>query len=284
MRTSVLSRSVVAAIALAVGSAALTVAPATAATPSGITRETVIAAASGMRAAYSSADDPSPSTVAAIRTIINRSCNVDFDGGEAVVDVDGIPLPAGSSADGLAAYGIVYDFDTGQARECVVGVVAASEPGFTLSGFATLGSRVEPADQPISSTVRLSGDVTATPPLLATPPNGFSQEPTLTTTGTATKVIAVPAKTVKDKKSKAEKKAAKKKYESRLKSAKKTYATAWKKAGNSKIKKAAAKKKYAQARSSAKAKYTYAIANYKIVKPASTTSERRPFTLSQITL
>jgi hypothetical protein len=285
MRTTFLSRSIIAAAAFAAGSAALASVPATASTPSGITREMVLTAADGIRAAYSSGDEPSTATIKAVRAIVNRACNVDADGGEFVDNnsLTGLPVQAGGSADGLAAGGQIVNILTDTARSCIVGVVTSTTPGYDLSGTATLSATSSPGNQVRTVTAPLSGDVAATAPLLAGG-GGFSGMATFSATGAASRTVVVPAKTVKDKKTKAEKKAAKKKYAKRLQAAKKAYAKALERAGGSTTKRAAAKKAYSAARQSAKAKYRYATADYRIVKKATTTTDSRPFSLALLTL
>jgi hypothetical protein len=285
MRTTFLSRSIIASAALAVGAAALAAVPATAATPSGITREMVLTAADGIRAAYSSGDAPSLATTKAVRAIVHRACAVDADGGELIDQgsLTGLPVQAGGSADGLAAGAQIFNVLTETSRSCIVGVVTSTTPGYDLSGTATLSATASPGNQVRTVTTPLSGDVSTTAPLV-NGAGGFSGMATFTTSGAATRTTAVPAKTVKDKKTKAEKKAAKKKYAKRLVAAKKAYAKALKRAGGSTTKRAAAKKAYSAARRSAKAKYRYATADYRIVKKATTTTDSRPFSLALLTL
>jgi hypothetical protein len=285
MRTSTLTRSIIATAALAVGSAALAAVPASAATPSGITRETVLTATDGIRAAYSSGGDVSLAATKAVRAIVNRGCRVDADDGE-FLDNDslvGLPTQGGASADALAAGGQIINTLTGDSRWCIVGVVASTDPAYSLVGRATLTATTSAGNQVVSVTAPLSRDVVATAPLV-TGASGFTGSVTFPVYGNATKFTAVPAKTVKDVKTKAEKKAAKKKYAKRLKAAKKAYVKALDKAGSSKTKRTAAKKAYSAARRSAKAKYRYAIASYRIVKKATTTRDVRPFDLALLTL
>lgn len=246
MRTTILSRSLVAVAALAVGSAALTAVPATAATPTGITRESVLTAASGLRDAIGPSD-PSSATNKALRSILHRGCSVDVDGGEVLgTSANGFPTSQGAAADGLVAYGVILNVVDGTARECIVGAVAASSPSYVLSGTATLASSTDPGGTPVSSVVPLAGDVTATA-LSVAEPGTFSSEPTFAATGRSTKTTVVPAKTVKDKKTKAE-------------------------------------KSYSAARRSAKDKYRYATAGYRIVKKATTTKDVHPFDIALLVL
>jgi mRNA-degrading endonuclease RelE of RelBE toxin-antitoxin system len=284
MRTTVLSRSVVAVASLAIGSAALAAVPATAATPSGVTRDQVLAATNGLRAAISSGNDVTPATIKALRAIVYRACAVNSDDGELLYAVDGRPTGAGASADGLAAYGQIYNAADGTVRQCAVGAVASTTTTHVLSGTVSLSAKVDPGAQNRVVATALSGDVAVTAPIIAAGSETFTGDPALTASGAATQTIKVPAKTVKDKKTSKEKKAAKKKYAKKLASLKKSYDKAVKRAGSSKSRKAAAKKTYTAKKKAAKATYRYAIANYRIVKKATTTQDVRPFSITLLTL
>ena len=278
MRTMTLARAVIASAALAVSATALTATTATAATPSGITRESVLTAAAGFRA---SPDNPGSPALKALRSIVHRGCSVDVDNGELLSPtVEAVSTTTGASADGLVAYGEIVNIVDGTTRDCVIAVVASVLPDFTLSGSSTLSVQTNPGNKTVTVTTPLSGDVTASAPITVVEPNeltgGF---PSFTASGATTKTTNVPAVKVTDKKSKSEKRAAKKKYAERLEVAKKSYKKALAKAGSSKSKKSAAKKAYAAKRAAAKAQYTYAIAGYRIVKKATTVTDARPFSL-----
>lgn len=272
MRTSILSRAVVAVAALGIGSAALAAVPATAATPSGITRDEVLTAANGLRIADPT-DEQQSITSAAVRDIFKKGCGIPADSNDFTMYFSE-PTEAGDDADGVLLSGYVY---VDPMRACSIGVVATTDPAFQLSGVVTLSTQPSGEDAP-ATTVRseaLTGDVFATTPVEDL--FGLS----MTATGSSTKTTSAPGtKKIADKKSKAEKKAAKSKYEKRLKAAKKKYVKALDKAGNSKSKKSAAKKAYSKSRASAKAKYQYAIAGYKIVKTTVSTTENRPFSIT----
>ncbi|KAA1380434.1 hypothetical protein [Aeromicrobium fastidiosum] len=279
MRTLNLSRAVIASAALAVSATALTATTATAATPSGITRESVLTAAAGYRA---NPDNPGGPAIKAVRSILHRGCAVDIDGGELLdTTVEAIPAKAGGSADGLVAYGQIFNIVDESQRDCVVAVVASTLPDFTLSGTSTVSVQTDPGNKTVSVTTPLTGDVTVSAPITVVPPATFTGGfPAFSATGAITKTTNVPAVKVKDKKTTSEKKAAKKKYDKRIKAAKKSYKKALAKAKSSKSKKAAAKKAYVAKRATAKAKYSYAIAGYRIVKKATTSTDSRPFALS----
>jgi mRNA-degrading endonuclease RelE of RelBE toxin-antitoxin system len=201
-----------------------------------------------------------------------------------LVDVDGIPTAAGPSAEGFVAYGQIVNIVDETARQCIVGLVASVAADHVLSGTATMSATVNPGGQVATVSAALSGDVSATTPIVISGSSSFGGTPTFTASGAASKTTKVPAKTVKDVKTKAQKKAAKKKYAKKLASLKKSYAKALKKAGSSKSKKAAAKKAYATKKRAAKAAYRYAVADYKIVKKASTSTEVLPFNIALLTL
>jgi hypothetical protein len=282
MRTTTLTRAAVAVASLAVGSAALVAAPATAATPSAdVTRTTVLTAADGWRAAQ--ANDTRLSTAAsrALRTIAVIGCDVDIDQGERLYLRYATAATVGDDADGVLVTVRIQD-DFTQDRDCTVGAFAPTDAGFQLSGSATISeSRYDSATNsyvsvPVLTSV-LSGDATVTGPVL----NSDRSSVSATASGNATKTTKVTTSAkVKDKKSKAEKKAAKAKYVKRIKAAKKSYAKALDKAGSSKSKKAAAKKAYRAKRTSAKATYAYAIAGFTIVKKTNTVSDVRAFTIT----
>lgn len=283
MRLSVLFRPVVAVAALAVGSAVLAAVPATAATPSGITRTQVLNAAASVRADFASHGSggllaPSPATIKAIEVLANRSCVVKHSE-EVLFSVVGLPFASGDSADGLLVLAPIFakpPSTTG--RICVFGALAASKTSTSMSGTAAV----------VTDAVRsyaLSGDVYTTPVrsfAFETGPGAqlpFDLEDVaFTANGTATTTIkTTTTKTVKTPKTKAQKKSAKKKYTAALKSAKKKYNKDLKKAGSSKSKKAAAKKAYNKKKAAAKAAYKKRIATKKIVKVTTVKKTPTPF-------
>lgn len=267
MRTSILSRSVIAVATLGIGSVALAATPATAATSSGVTRDMVLTAANGLRIAEPT-EEQATSTSAAVREIFRKGCGVPAGTEEFIVG-QAEPTQAGDDADGVLLSGFIYATPM---RPCAIAVVATTDPAFQLSGTVNLSTQMPSASV---LTEPLSGDVYATTP--TTTAFGL----TLTASGNATKTVTVSGtKKVADKKSKAQKKAAKSKYDKRIKAAKKKYAKALDKAGRSKSKKVAAKKAYSAAHASAKAKYRSAIAGYRIVKTTVSKTENRPFSIS----
>lgn len=268
MRPSIVSRSVIAVATLGIGSVALAAVPATAATPSGITREQVLTAAAGVRSAPPGSGGEffySPYGAAgnrAIKAMVNRTCSIDPEGPEVVFATLGAVPAAGSSADGLVVTAVIINGETatmgGNAgRLCTFGALAAVAPRSTLSGSASLtGAPATP----------LSGDAFITPaassPLTSLDDSALDDLPTFSASGNAVQSDDVK---VADKKTKKEKKAAKTKYDKRLKALKKAYTKALDKAGSSKSKK-----------KTAKAAYRYAIAGYKII----TTNTPTPFNVT----
>lgn len=276
MRSSVLSRSVIAVATLAIGSVALAAVPATAATAGGVTREAVLSLAAATRADAGLGGPPSVATKAAALDVLKRSCNLTT--GEVMTSETPIAIFAvtpSANVDGVYLSGTVTNLGTGT-RKCAVGAVAPSDAASTLTGTGTLSlTTTLVTTAPAQST--LSGDVAIT-----VLPNVFVDSTISTFSYTASGATIKPVTTtttttVKDTKSKAEKKAAKKKYVKRLANAKKKYVKALKKAGNSKSKKAVAKKAYNAAKISAKAKYKKAISGTKSVTTTTVANESRSF-------
>lgn len=273
MRTSILSRSVIAIASLALGSVALVAAPAQAASASGITMDMVYTANSGLRFG-SGPDDPNPTphTLQAVRSILSRSCTISSDIGEVLLNVGGIPTTTHRGGYGLVAYGEVYNeiFDT--SRDCIVGAAAVNDGQYVLTGSGTLtvwtvpvGASDDVVPTPRSKTQALSGDAFSMA-ADAVPANEQIVDATFAATGSSvgTYTYTRTTKVLKPKTVK-QKKAAKKAYTTKLKGAKKSYAKALKKAGSSKSKKAAAKQAYSKKRAKAKATYKKAVATYKLI-------------------
>jgi hypothetical protein len=289
MRSSILSRSVVAVATLAIGSVALSAVPATAATASGVTRDQVLTVVNGLRAAQASdAETLSPAVSRAARALVYKTCDVvpdeDEDADISVLEL----MNDGDDAQGLVVTARVYR-DFSGTTDCTFAAVATSDTSSTLSGTATVtASRniYDPANdqnvvRPVSQTTALSGDAYTTPIIVTPSYNGTAlYNIGGSAEGNATKTTKVTTSTkVTDKKSKAEKKAAKAKYDKRIKAAKKAYAKALDQAGSSKSKKAAAKKTYRAARAAAKASYKYATAGFKVVRKTRTITDVRPFSI-----
>lgn len=298
MRTTILTRSVVALATLAVGSVALAATPANAAAANGVTRDQVITAVNGVRAAVAAnADNPlySASTNRALRAIVLNSCDVRTDDEEYAYLSDVAPTNAGDDADGVLITAAINRSFQDRTEYCTIAAFATADGSFQLSGSATIKGQQDVYDpatntsttKPVTLvTAALSGDAFVTSPVYprATGNTNSSSVYDLvaSATGNAVKTTTVTTtKKVTDKKSKSEKKAAKAKYTKSIKSAKKSYAKALDKAGKSKSKKSAAKKAYSKKRAAAKAKYRVGIANFKIVKGSKTVTDTpRPFSIT----
>lgn len=279
MRTSVLSRAVIAIAALGIASAALAAPASAAASPSGITRDQVVAAANALRSAPIPDDptDMSGPTARALRVLANRACKINQDY-EAALFLTANASPAGQAADAVFVTALVVNLDDfsapGAMSSCTFGAVAATQKSAILSGTATFTTDT-------TSTAPLSGDVYVTKALrnpsddssVTTWSIAASGEATTTTKSTTTTTVPTP-------KSTAQKKAAKAKYNKALSSAKKSYKKALKKAGSSKSKKAAAKKAYNKKRSAAKARYKLAIATKRTITTTKVTKTPQTFAVS----
>lgn len=313
MRKSILSRSVIALATLSLGPLALAAVPASAAAPSDITRQQVLAAASAVRAESSlSALLISPATSRALRVLANRACSIDPDGEEFAVLSLSEATAGGQSADGVVVSALVVTADIANLitsftaieeppagveigdflRLCSFGVLTATAGSSTLAGTATIGGETP-------QSFGISGEVFVTPPsnfkdfesLLGISsedeeepagPDFSAIAPKLTATGNAVRTFDVPgSSTVVTPKTTQQMKAAKATYDKKLKSAKAGHKKAVKKAGSSKSKKKAAKKAYAKKQAAAKTAYQKAVAPSNVLVSTMTkNSESTPFTLT----
>jgi hypothetical protein len=285
MRSSVLSRSVIAVASLAIGSAALIAAPATAATSTGITREMVLTAAESLRA---DAGTPTPAAQAAVDAMARLHCGIPA-GTE--TNAYGRPVDTPDGVDGLAITALVETPDASDGTfpfgSCSFTAIAPIGAATTFSGEATVDQFLyspvgENANRPTytSAIYQLSGDVFASP--AAQVQYGYSFARITSTgllTGPGSKRVLTTTK-VADKKSKAVKRYAKKKYEKRVKAAKKAYAKALKKAGSNQARKADARVAYASRKASVTSLYKYQVANYKLVNIRSSQADARRFSVT----
>ncbi|MFC5676763.1 hypothetical protein [Aeromicrobium endophyticum] len=299
MRSSILSRSVVALATVAISSAALAATPANAAS-AGVTRDQVLTAANGVRTAQANETTSfSPATARALRAIVIAGCDVSSDDDEyAYISYNDIGIqvtPAGDDAQGLVVTAQIQRPFTnggpfGNSQYCTIAAFASTNASYKLSGTATFtgqsfteggpedGTKITLQSAPLSGDVFVSAPFNYDNPVLDTVDEDSVRA---SAAGNATKTTKVTtSRKVKDKKTTSEKKAAKTKYDKRIKAAKKSYAKALDKAGSSKSKKAAAKKAYKAKRASAKAKFKYGIAGYKIVKKSSNVSDVQPFSVT----
>lgn len=308
MRTSLLSRSVIATASLAVASVALAAVPASAGAPSDITRQQVLAAASAVRAEPNpSAIMISPATSRALRVLTNRACSIDPDGDEFAVLSLSEATAGGQSADGVVVTALVVKADIANLitslsdieetpdgvdpgdflRICSFGVLTTTAASSTLAGTATIGGAT-PAGY------SLAGEVFVTPAsnfkdfaaLIGSGEEAPTEldlsviAPKLTATGNAVRTFDVSTtKKISTPKSTKQKKAAKKAYNKKLKSAKAAYVKALDKARTTKKKKSA-KKAYAAKRASAKAAYKRAVATSRTVTTVTKQSASTPFTVT----
>lgn len=293
MRTSILARSVIAIASLAIGSAALVAAPATAATSSGVTREMVLTLTKDVRAAKA-ANVAYPFMVGrTINRMASRVCDFHFDRGNWHLGWSIEAINAGSSVDGvLISIRLSDAADDKQEfpvrRQCTFAALTTTDARFALSGNATITALSQtpsagsgPAATLTTVKSALADDVFVTEPLDGLPPSTFVSA-TFSSTGNATRPVNVTTNVkVAISKSAAVKKAAKNAYDKKLKTAKKTYTKALKKAGKSKKIKAAAKKVYNKKKATAKTAYTKAIATtFKIVPRTIASAENRPFSVT----
>jgi hypothetical protein len=281
MRTTILTRSVVALATLAVGSVALAATPANAAAANGVTRDQVITAVNGVRAADANDTGPSAATSRALKAIVYRGCDVLPDEDESAAGIEVWPVTTASHADGLM---ITAEISRGFGnQDCTIAAFATADPTFQLSGTVAISGAAYGVPAPAPTVLlsqTLSGDAFVTNALDTATINPSSLRASATGNAVKTTKVATTKK-VADKKSTSEKKAAKKAYSKSLTSAKKSYAKALDKAGKSKSKKAAAKKAYSKKRTAAKAKYRIAIADFRIVKSTTTVTETpRPFSIT----
>jgi hypothetical protein len=294
MRTSILSRSAIAVATLAIGSAALVAAPATAATSNGVTREEVLAAAAAVRADAAS-EATSDSTQAKLAALAAKVCGPTVDDR---FNVFGQPVSTPDSVDGLT---ITVIQPTGMPEEtppfpspflgidsCTFVAVAPIGGATTFAGDLSVSTATldpfagpfGPGQSTSDNVYALSGDVFSSPPMKVTHSVNFSAMAAegLVTSENGQRVLTVSK--IADKKSKAAKKAAKARYVKRTKAAKKTYARALKRAGSNRAAKDAARMTYLSRRASLKSAYAYAIADYKLVKTRSRQADARRFSVS----
>lgn len=291
MRSSFLSRSVIAAASLAIGSAALAATPANAASTSGITRDMVLTATAGVRAAANTDDGWSFATGRAIDRIVSRACGMEFDSENHLDGVQANPVTAGN-VDGIFLSANVHEYNDageGSRRQCTFAVLTTTDTNFVLSGNASVSVTSQPYSEsevvlPLATTTAtptLAGDVFVTGPIMTPEATAVVTAASFSAAGNATRPFTVTTQQkVATPKSKAAKKAAKKSYSKKLKSAKKAYTKAIDKAGKNKSKKAAAKKAYAAKRAAAKTAYDAAVATSKVITVTTPQAENRPFSVN----
>lgn len=258
MNTSIAHRSVVALASLAIGSVVLAATPATAATPEGVTRQTVLAAAQEAR------DGDAQSLV---DELVLAVCAVK-EGERFERNAD--PVDRSAAVDGLLVNAQISD-GSKEGRYCVFAALAPTTPSATMSGTVTISDpgvieATFSAAQALQ-TSDLSGDVFVTEPIDI----GAGR---LTASASGTVVSASASDTAITRlvtpKTTQQKKAAHKAYDRKVSAAKKVYAKALKKAGSSASKKAAAKKVFRAKKSTALSAYRKATAGTLTVNSTST--------------
>ncbi|MFC5676761.1 hypothetical protein [Aeromicrobium endophyticum] len=251
MRTSILTRSVISIASLAIGSVALAAAPASAAAPSGVTRDLVLAAANAER---------DGDVNVAAKTLADAVCapqsgeKLDY----VAVRVDYTP----DDVDGVFIRAEYLDQVARGGRTCSFAAFVPVAPKATLSGTATLtGLPVDqlqrPYDPEVLATAPLSGDVTTLGPVdgsqfydMTADAKGDVIAPAGTATDTSR---TITPKTTQQRY------AAKTARNKAVSSARKAYVKASEKAGSSKSKEAAAKRTYLAKKKAANATYRTAL-------------------------
>lgn len=273
MRTSILSRSVIAMASLAIGSVALAAAPATAAAPSGITRDMVLTAAASVRADQNNDVPYSDATKAALLALSSRACDLS---GATEVRTYGRPVEGPGSADALMVETEIYVGES--VRGCSFAAIASTDPELRLSGRLTLTDRtyIDSVQDETTTSYDISGLVFTTPPLKLD--GGFSYSTFKAVGSTVGTTSVLNTYKVPDNKTKSDKALARKKHETRVANAKRAYVKALKRA-DSKSEKRAAKRAYSARKAVAKTKFQHAIANYKIAKVRTTQDVVRPFSV-----
>jgi hypothetical protein len=272
MRTSILSRSVIAVATLGIGSVALATAPASAATSNGITRDMVLTAAASVRADWANDVPYSETTNAALLALSSRACDLS---GASEVRTYGRPVGTPSSADGLM---IETEIHVGESvRGCSFAAIASTDSTLQLSGTLSLSDTTytDSANETKESSYDLSGSVFTSPPLKVDGGSYSSFKAVGSAIG-STKVLTLQK--VLDKKSTSDKALARKLYDTRRTNAKRAYTKAVKRT-HSKAARTAAKKAYNARKALAKTKYRTAVSDYEIVKIRSTQNIVRPFSV-----
>lgn len=239
MRTSLLTRSAIAVASLAIGSVALTAAPATADAPSGVTRELVV------NTAYRYTDDDS-----APRALIQKVC-----GPGTISDFSTSTLSYSADVDGVLVQAFL-DYQDGvenSGRYCTFAALVTSAPFASLSGTVTITpNQLERVAAPTGTTSQLSGDVFVTKPIAD---SAYAFSARADAAGDVVKVEQAKTSStrVSKPKSTAYKNKALKSYKRSVAKAQAELAKALEKAGNSSSKKAAARKEFRARKKAAKA-------------------------------
>lgn len=284
MRTSLLSRSVIAVASLAIGSVALAATPATATPAEVVTRDLVLAVA---QQEPSSTSNPSDE----LARLVSLTCGFQNGSGDDHFHTVNAKPFVTDNVDGVLVSADLHEpsaADDTTDRQCNFAAVITTDASFTLSGNAVitvtggepLGRMAEPLTE--TGTTPLSGNLVVTAPINVD--NYFNiSTASLAATGNAigsTNVTTTENVKVLKPRTKAGEKAAKAKYAKRLADAKKWYAKALDKAGNSKRKQAAVKKSYAAKKAAYKAAYEKRYSMIQTVTKTTAQTVTRPFDVS----
>ena len=248
-------------------------------TASGITRDVVLAAATGLRTS-----DPSRSTETstdtALRAIIDRTVS---RGSTELADYTAYPTAPGGLVDGVLIDVSVYSTQSGQTRSATIVALAPVDAGCTLSGTARLSTTSQLLGKIIDTLglggSALSGDVfvstpvdTATAGALTVTASGNVLSPRSRTADAAP--ATAPGEPVDSGFSIASDQgaAAKALYDRKVKAAAAAYKKAKKKAGRNKAKKKAAKRAYDKKKATYQAAYRKALAAYAAAQHAGSAS------------
>ncbi|KAA1380430.1 hypothetical protein [Aeromicrobium fastidiosum] len=268
MRRSVLSRSIVGAVSLAVASVALTAAPSSAATPAPVTRDMVLSVANDLLAP---GDFYAPGVYETLENIAATTCGVAEP--SIIDDVVAEPLN-GAGAVGLVVRAFIVDADDVN-RECSFGALTTTVASdFVLSGQYSFSHEVLATGSagpsvPVAATPgQLSGNLVITAPVSYT--DRIITGATMTASGRSSRTTDTTTFTrIETPKSAKQLRAAKATYKKRLAAVKKTYANSIKKARTKKgaKKKAAldlARRKHTRNLRVAKDRYRHATATFKL--------------------
>lgn len=280
MHTSVFARSAVAVASLAIGSVVLGVAPATAATSSGITREEVLSVAAS--------DDFGNRYGPATQSFVEKVCGFDDETGRDIEFNRATPVDGDSGVDGFLIQAYVEGDDQTPSRSCTFAAFAVTEPASTMSGTVNItledqidSTELRAADATPNHDYPLSGDVYVTAPV---DDIGYGDPAVASASGDVLKTEAATTTSsrVVTPKSTRVKAAALKTYHRTIDKAKTKLSKSLKKAGDSSSKRAAARKTYAASKKAAKAKLHIAWLGDKktVVTTEATKVSRTPFTLT----
>ena len=276
MRSSILTRSAVAVVSLAVGSVALAAAPASAGTASdsGTTRQTVLTIADSARQGDPLSDEA--------LALVARVCKIGIDDGR---DIDLQPTYDPDGVDGFLVQALIEPEGSSSSRACTFAALATIRPLSTMTGTATVSAEqfdvldVQRAAAP-SHDFTVSGDVYVT-----TPVDDISYGDYGSATATGDVVVTEASTTTSSRvvtpKSTTHKRAAYTAYHRTIDTAQAKLARALKKADGSSSKKASARKTYSARKKAAKSRLHEALkGDLTIVVTENPRTTTTPFTFT----